>query len=338
MTFEINGWRVEAGAAGRGSLGCVALASGAAVDVPCVVVNGAADGPTLLVTAATHGQEIVGTGAAIELVRALDPARVRGRVVVVPVVNPLALQAATYVSPLDGLNMAGPLYRDANPHGTISERIGALIEPLFELPDYYIDIHGNSGPCAAMVMMFMEHCRDAPTRDATARMANAVGLTAVDMSGGKAHPRTLGDPAGYPVPTALARGVPAVMVELTAATTLADRQRGARGVLNVMLEFDMLDGTPEPRDPDALDGSFAYWGALNATTGGLMWTRSEPGTLLAPGDLLLEVTNLYGDIIEEVRSPVAGFSWWYPGSAYGMGIQAVPEGAMVALIAEQSAD
>lgn len=326
--------QVPAGTSTRGILGEVRLPTGSRVEVPYVVVNGATSGPTLVVTAASHGYEIVGTGAAIAFLRALDPASLRGTVIVVPVVNPPAMAAAAYVSPMDGVNMSGPLYWDTKGGATTSHRLAALIAPMLKRADVYIDLHGNFEPCAPMTMMFLEQARDDATRKATIALGEAFGLTPVDMSAPPAHPMWLGPIDSYPVPTALAHGIPALMVELVGSPTLADADRGCRGLLSVLRSLDMLDRDgPDFVDPARLPGNYGYWGALETDAAGLVWVRHPVGVPFKPGTVLLEISDVCGEVLQTIRSPVDGFCWCYAGSLYGHGTHALPAGAPVALIA-----
>src|SRR6478672_1953916 len=73
--------------------------------LPMWVVNGAGPGPTLVVTGGIHAAEYASIAAALDLGRALDPAVLHGRAIVVPVVNMPAFGARSiYVCPLDGKN------------------------------------------------------------------------------------------------------------------------------------------------------------------------------------------------------------------------------------------
>ena len=82
------------------------LATGAEVRVPIHEMRGlAGDGPTLGLTACLHGDEQVGTEILYGVMTALDPAQLRGRLLVVPVANPLAYAEVTRHTPLDMHNL-----------------------------------------------------------------------------------------------------------------------------------------------------------------------------------------------------------------------------------------
>ena len=72
--------------------------------VPIAVIKNGS-GPTLILTGGNHGDEYEGPVTISELARDLDPARVSGRLILIPTLNNSATQAGQRVSPLDGLNL-----------------------------------------------------------------------------------------------------------------------------------------------------------------------------------------------------------------------------------------
>lgn len=121
------------------------------ITLPVIVVKGG-DGPTLLCTAGLHGDEYEGQFALSRLARTLDPDRLSGRVILLPVANPAASAAATRTSPIDGVNLARcfPGRRDGQPTEQIADGIFRLLLPL---ADCVVDLHSGGGtldylPCA----------------------------------------------------------------------------------------------------------------------------------------------------------------------------------------------
>ena len=74
------------------------------VMIPVAVIRNG-DGPTALLTGGNHGDEYEGPLALFELARTLDPAEVRGTVIIVPALNYPAFRAGTRTSPIDGGNL-----------------------------------------------------------------------------------------------------------------------------------------------------------------------------------------------------------------------------------------
>jgi predicted deacylase len=68
------------------------------MDVPVLVVNGVEDGTTLLLTSTEHGIEIQGSWVILQVMNKLNPKKLRGAVIGIPVANPTAFFAARYRS------------------------------------------------------------------------------------------------------------------------------------------------------------------------------------------------------------------------------------------------
>jgi predicted deacylase len=111
------------------------------VPVPIVVISGA-PGPTTGLTAGNHGDEYEGEVALAELARALDPADLTGRLIILPALNQPAAVAARRTSPIDGgnLNRSFP----GNAAGTVTEQIAYYVEEnIIPLCDTVCDMHSG---------------------------------------------------------------------------------------------------------------------------------------------------------------------------------------------------
>ena len=120
--------------------------------IPAAVIRNG-DGPTLLLTGGIHGDEYVGPAALFNLIRAVEPARLKGRLIVLPAVNTPAVLASTRCSPADDGNLNRSFIRDPTPGTTAA--IARFIEG-FVLPmcDAAVDIHsGGIGHIYANVSM-----------------------------------------------------------------------------------------------------------------------------------------------------------------------------------------
>jgi len=98
MSVTIGTATAERGETALGHLVVTELPTGPGERVPVALLRGERDGPTLWVTGAVHGDEATGLAVAQDLVDVLDPAAVRGTVVVVPAVNPAGLRRTTRTS------------------------------------------------------------------------------------------------------------------------------------------------------------------------------------------------------------------------------------------------
>jgi N-alpha-acetyl-L-2,4-diaminobutyrate deacetylase len=120
--------------------------------VPIVsIANG--DGPTVLVCGGNHGDEYEGQIAALRLVDEIEPQRVSGRLVVVPVVSVEASRAHTRFWPSGAnFNRSFPGRPDGPPNEQLAHFFSTV---LFPLADVVIDMHSGGGrawihPCSHM--------------------------------------------------------------------------------------------------------------------------------------------------------------------------------------------
>ena len=81
------GSEVEAGSTARLSWSATELFEGVPVSTPVLAVNGALPGPTLCLTAAVHGDELNGIEMVRRVMHDIDPDKLSGAVIGVPIVN-----------------------------------------------------------------------------------------------------------------------------------------------------------------------------------------------------------------------------------------------------------
>lgn len=110
-----------------------------------ICLCGAARGRTLVVTGGVHGCEYVGPQALRRLAGELDPARLSGNVILLPLANPSAFYAgAKQVVPEDGVNLNRAFPGDSA--GSLSARLAFALETaLYPEADLLADLH--SGDC-----------------------------------------------------------------------------------------------------------------------------------------------------------------------------------------------
>src|SRR5262245_55123742 len=149
---------------------------------PVISVVGAKPGPVLFVNAGVHGGEYPAVEAVIRLGKTLDPKKISGTVILMPVLNLPAFRARTpFVCPIDNVNPNRALPGD--PTGSYSEQMThALINEFVVRADAYVDLHGGDIPEALVPFVI---CRsetgltDSKARDVAARskqMALTFGL------------------------------------------------------------------------------------------------------------------------------------------------------------------
>jgi N-alpha-acetyl-L-2,4-diaminobutyrate deacetylase len=143
------------------------------VEIPIVVINNGT-GPTVLFTGGIHGDEYEGPIAVSELARTLDPARVQGRIIMMPAVNIPAVLNDTRLSPVDNrdMNRCFP----GNAKGTFSEMLAHYLDAvILPMVDASVDLHtaGHSGD--SIPSTNMHHIADPAGMARTLAAAEAFG-------------------------------------------------------------------------------------------------------------------------------------------------------------------
>ncbi|MGX1786455.1 succinylglutamate desuccinylase/aspartoacylase family protein [Bosea sp. NPDC055332] len=211
------------------------------IQIPVTCIRNG-EGPTALLLAGVHGDEYEGQIALGRLIRDLDPAALRGRLILLPALNLPAVSAARRVSPLDGgnLNRLFPGDPDGAPTAMIAHYVEQVLLPMADLA---IDLHSGGSsldyaPCAIV--------RDDGPDDLVARqfgVLRAFGGRYAYVTDG----RNQGAERTFAAAAARS-GVIAITTELGGAA--AANPEGIRlaenGIRRVLQHLGMLDEEPEP--------------------------------------------------------------------------------------------
>jgi predicted deacylase len=281
----------------------IAARGDSATRVPISIIRGRQSGPTLALIAGTHGSEVAPIVALQRLRADVDPAALRGTLLLVHVANmPSFLARTIYYSPVDekNLNRVYP----GRAEGTVSERIAhAITTEIINRSDYLVDMHAGDGneslrPYTYWSKLGLDAKIDSISRD----MALAWGHDRIVVDTDRPK-----DPAAsvYTQNTAQVRGKPAITTEtgwlgapdelmiqsnVTAATRLMRYLRMLPGTVELVAHPIWLERTEVLRSPDT----------------GVWHAAVERGHTVAQGTVLGRLTDFFGATIAEIRAPFAG--------------------------------
>src|SRR6266404_1391629 len=205
---------------------------------PVISVTGAKAGPMLFVNAGVHGGEYPAIEAVIRLSRTLDPKKISGTVILMPVLSLPSFRSRTpFVCPVDNVNPNRVFPGD--PSGSYSEQMThALIHEFVVHADAYIDVHGGDIPEALVPFVICRHGHD-DVSVKSKQIALAFELPYVltvskPVQSGKGS-------SSYAA--AAEKGVPSILAE---AGGVGQMQEDAvallvQGVINVMRHLGMID-------------------------------------------------------------------------------------------------
>jgi predicted deacylase len=256
----------------------------------------------LVLVAGIHGMEYVPIVALQRLRDAIDPAALRGTVIMVHVANmPSFLGRTIYYSPVDGQNLNRVFPGKAD--GNLSERIAdVLTREVVARATHLVDLHGGDGNESLRPYAYWITTGDPAVAAASRALALAFGLDHIVVD--DERPK---DPSAsmYLSDTAITRGIPAITTEVgcLAQSDAASVALVERGVAGVMRALEMRDDGPAPAtSPIWLTRNVV----LRASVTGLFYAAVERGAVVAAGAAIGRITDFHGRTIEDVSAPFAG--------------------------------
>lgn len=317
----------------RGRIVVGYLKDGTDLALPVILANGAKPGPTLYIGALIHGTEPVGAAVVHRFMRdVLDVAELRGRIIAIPIQNPLAFRTSSYHSLEDGLNGNRIFPGDASE--TLTNRLVAAISKYaVAQANYVIDLHSNARDS---ILFNFVRWNESEAGKASVEMSRAFGFTTV-LSEAKRQGFGFEERlVGLLADMSIAAGKPTLTVELTPQYDVepAIVEAGVRGVVNVLRHLKMLEGSP-----DALSGlpiiNELLGPQLRITPerGGFVEPQVAIGSWVKIGQVVALIRDSWGDTVEEVRSPTDGYLLSYPRH----GNHAAASGDIVAFVAPKHA-
>lgn len=296
------GWRdLAPGSVTRLAKRFAGTPDGGSATYPVIGIAGAHPGPVVTVVGGIHGDEYEGPAAIWQVAERLDPAALRGTVVLVPVAHTAAFAAGTRTSPIDGVNLARIF--PGNSAGTITERLAAdLFASVVAGVDVLIDLHSGGVRLAfVQVAGFYAAAEPAGAPLAAASLALATGM-------GLPHIWRLPPRQGVLSYEAMRAGIAACGCEAGGRGGCRPEDAGAyaRGVLGVLADRGMIErpaDVPHPAPPTRyLDGDFAL-----APTGGYLEPAVPLGATVQAGDLLATIASPDGKPLARLLAESPGF-------------------------------
>ncbi|PLW81578.1 succinylglutamate desuccinylase [Kineobactrum sediminis] len=269
------------------------------IATPVLVANGADPGPTLCITAALHGDELNGIETVRRVLYNLDPAKLKGTVIGVPIVNLQGFHSSSrYLADRRDLNR----YFPGDPGGSSASRLAySFFNEIIQHCSAVVDLHTGSFNRTNLPQL-----RGDLSNPGVVQLTKGFGSTVVLHSdGSKGTLRRAAVEFGIPAVT-LEAGGPSVLDE----DSVEHSVKGIRTLLNHlgMTARFSLWGDPEP----------VYYNSVwqRAPVGGIVFSRVALGQSVKKGEVLATINNP----ITNVRTRIVSS---YDGRIIGMALNQV---------------
>lgn len=289
--FSIGAHEVAPGTQKTIELPLSVLSDHTQVSMPVHIMHGERAGPVMFVSAAIHGDEILGAEIIRRLVNKLPVSSIKGTLLLIPIVNTYGfISNSRYLPDRRDLNRSFPGSRNGSLAGQLAF---TFMQEIVSRSDYGIDLH-----TAAIHRENLPQIRAGVSDPAVKEMAEAFGAPVIlnaDIRDGSL--REAAQDVGcntllYEAGEALRFNEFAVRI-------------GVKGVMRVMQYLRMLNrrgyaqGTKKP-----VHSNSSTW--VRAPSGGLMRLLKKLGDAVEKGDVLSIVSDPLGYEEKELRAPIAG--------------------------------
>ncbi|EAR51474.1 Succinylglutamate desuccinylase/aspartoacylase [Oceanicola granulosus HTCC2516] len=289
--FRIGGASVDPGRRQIVDLPVAVMSDHTPVNLSLEVIHGRQDGPVAFISAAVHGDEVIGVEIARRVLRSPLLSSLRGTLLVVPIVNSFGfLSRSRYLPDRRDLNRSFP----GHAAGSLASRLAHLfLSEIVLRCELGIDLHS-----AAIHRTNLPQIRITPGDEYLKDLARAFGAPVVLSS-----PVRAGSLRGE----AQARGVEMLLYEAGEGLRFDEVavRSGVAGILRVLHHKGMLPARGITRPKAAtLMSTETMW--LRAPRGGLLRTFRGDGEIVAEGDVMAVVSDPFGETEEEIVAPFAG--------------------------------
>jgi predicted deacylase len=292
---------------------------GSAIPTPVLVAEGMAPGQTLCLSAAVHGDELNGIEIVRRVMYSLNPEKLTGRVIGVPIVNLQGFERhSRYLPDRRDLNRFFP----GNPRGSSASRIAySFFRQIVKHCDALVDLHTGSFHRTNLPQL-RANLLDESVLEMTEGFG---GLVILHSTGGMGTLRA----------AAVRAGVPAVTLEAGEPLRVDDKavDHSVKALYSLLDDMGMYKrrsfwGTPEP----------TYYGSMwvRADKGGMLLGDVKLGKRVKQGDVLGTVTDPITNVKQEILAPQPGRvigmalnQFVMPGyAAFHLGVEAPDGGAL----------
>ena len=276
--LTVGGQEVGPGRRGRVDLPTGTLISGSPISLAVHVLHGRSDGPTVWLSGAIHGDEILGVEVIRRVLATLDVRSLRGTVLAVPIVNVHGFNTGDrYLPDRRDLNRSFP----GSGRGSFAARLAkVLMDEVVAPSDLGIDLHtGSLG--RSNLPQIRADLADERTRELAEVFGAPIMIDATTRDGSL---RQVATERGKTV--LLYEGGEALRFDEQAIRTATD------GILRVLAHVGMIEpDVPPGVVPDHASGS----GWVRASRSGIVHVQEPLGARVRKGDLVARVIGPHGE-------------------------------------------
>jgi predicted deacylase len=289
-SFHIFNETIGPGRIKRMDIPAARLPTHTMLHLPVTIVNGVQNGSCLMLSAALHGDEINGVEIVRQVLDRIDPDKLQGTLIAVPIVNVFGfINQTRYFPDRRDLNRSFP----GSKKGSLAARMANLLmTEIVSKCTHGIDLHSASPP-----RINLPQVRANLEDPETLRCARAFGAPITLQSSA---------PKGTLRNAATKRGVSILLYEAGEPYRFNPDtiQTGKEGVLNVMACLGMISRRTTGNGKRTLELKTTKW--IRAVQSGIFYLEVELGQQVQKKEKLGVISDPFGESSKIVRAPFDG--------------------------------
>ena len=290
-TIEIAGNSIKPGSRQSIDIPLPSFYTHSSVNMPVHVVHGRQPGPTLLVSAAVHGDEINGVEIIRRLLAHKSVNRIKGTLIAIPVVNVYGfVSKSRYLPDRRDLNRSFP----GSETGSMAARLAnVLMTEILPHCDHIIDLH-TGAVYRENLPQIRARLREDPALENLARAFGVPVILNAELLEGSFRE------------AAHNLGIDVLLYEAGEALRFDEVaiRAGVQGILQVMAALGMRSKSRRKQRVESMIANRSRW--VRAGQSGILRSLIATGMKVEEGDLLGYINDPLGEHTEELASPVSG--------------------------------
>jgi len=285
--LRVGNCKEEIGKATKGSL--VVELDKTNLEIPVFIISGKEDGPTAFISAGMHGDELNGIKVVKTIKDMINPSSLSGRLIIIPVINPLGFKECLRNVPLDNqdLNRQFGVKQPKTP----SEKIAKVfLEEVVKKCDFGIDCHDSNAE-----NILLPHPRILCNNEApeVTKLSRVFGTDLILERKGK---------SGMLAIEAYRKlKVPILTIEIGGGVRIWDEfvNDGVKGIMNILVYKKMINGMI---DVPIRQFILNYRDGYTAPFSGLLDVLVSLGNAAKEGEVIATLYDPEKDFLKEIKA------------------------------------
>lgn len=272
--------------------------------IPLMAIKSLNPGPTVLLTACIHGDEVGGMIIIQEIFKILKGNLLRGNIYAFPLLNPVGFENVSryiFQSHKEDLNRSFPGKKE----GTTAEKIAYEIFKMIlgKKPDLVLDIHNDWRKSIPHNLIdYHEKIAKNQAYEKAKEISQQTGLITVldskDIEGTLSY-------------NLIKQGIPALTMEFGEPHMMNEKniKVGVKAIINVLRKLKMIKPAGKIFIHPAavvLTGKILRYSDQSSLTNGIVRFRARPGKIVKKGEIVAEIYDVFGALQEKINASAKG--------------------------------